>query len=74
MNVCTTIIKSRHSVRKYKPAPVNEVVIRDALECAHQAPTAQNLQPWLLGTVTDRDLLREIGDLTDKGKLWGPAG
>ncbi|MDD1717927.1 MAG: nitroreductase family protein [Methanoregulaceae archaeon] len=73
MNVCTTIIKSRHSVRKYKPAPVNEVVIRDALECAHQAPTAQNLQPWLLGTVTDRDLLREIGDLTDKGKFIADA-
>ncbi len=69
MNVGTTILKSRHSVRKYKPNPVDEVIIRDALECAHQAPTASNLQPWLFGTVTDADLLRSIADLTDKGKF-----
>ncbi len=73
MNVGTTIIKSRHSVRKYKPAPIDELVIRDALECAHQAPTATNLQPWLFGTVANRDMLRAIAKLTDKGQFIADA-
>jgi nitroreductase len=73
MNVGTTIIKCRHSVRKFKPAPVEENVIRDALECARSAPTAMNLQPWLFGLVKDRALLSRIADLTDHGKFISDA-
>jgi len=73
MNVGTTIIKSRHSVRKYKPDPIEESAIRDALECACQAPTAMNLQPWLFGVVRDRALLGKIADLTDHGKFIANA-
>ena len=73
MNVGTTIIKSRHSVRKYKPDPVDEITIRDVLECARHAPTAMNLQPWLFGVVRDRDLLKKIADLTDHGKFIADA-
>ena len=39
MNIVTTIIKSRHSIRKFKTEKVDEIVIRDALECASLAPT-----------------------------------
>ncbi len=73
MNVGTTIIKSRHSVRKYKPAPVEENVIRDALECARQAPTAMNLQPWLFGVIRERSLLQKIAEKTDHGKFIADA-
>ncbi|MCU0632201.1 MAG: nitroreductase family protein, partial [Methanolinea sp.] len=73
MNVGTTIIKSRHSVRKYKPGPVDEHVIRDALECARHAPTAMNLQPWLFGVVRDRTLLKKIAGLTDHGGFIADA-
>ncbi|HVP94768.1 MAG TPA: nitroreductase family protein [Methanoregulaceae archaeon] len=73
MNVGTTIIKCRHSVRKYKDTPVEECVIRDALECAHLAPTAMNLQPWLFGTITDRELKGKIAALADNGKFIADA-
>lgn len=73
MNVGITIIKSRHSVRKYKPDPVEEKVIRDVLECARHAPTAMNLQPWLFGVIRERDLLKKIADLTDHGKFIADA-
>lgn len=73
MNVGTTIIKCRHSVRKFKPAPVEENVIRDALECARAAPTAMNLQPWLFGVVKERSLLSKIADLTDHGRFISEA-
>lgn len=73
MNIVTTTIKSRHSVRKYKPDAIDEIVIRDILECARHAPTAMNLQPWLFGVIRDRELLKKIANLTDHGKFIADA-
>ena len=67
MNVVTTVIKSRHSVRKYKTDPVDENAIKDAVECARHAPTAMNLQPWLFGVIQDKKVLETIAQLTDHG-------
>jgi nitroreductase len=69
MNVVTTVIKSRHSVRKFKPEKVSGIVIADALECAAHAPTAMNTQPWLFGVIKDRNTLQAIAKLTDHGKF-----
>jgi len=69
MNVITTIIKSRHSVRKFKPDPVDEKVIRDAVECAALAPTARNVQPWLFGVIQDKMILGKIAALAENGKF-----
>ena len=67
MNLGATLIKSRRSVRSYTDAPVNDEIIREALECARLAPTAMNLQPWLFGAVKDKELLNQIAHLTDHG-------
>ena len=67
MNVVTTLIKSRHSVRKYKPDPLDERVIQDALECASLAPTARNVQPWLFGVVREKQMLKTIAGLAPNG-------
>jgi nitroreductase len=69
MNVVTTVIKCRHSVRKFKPEPVDEKVIRDAVECAALAPTARNTQPWLFGVILDKQTLGKIASLTENGKF-----
>lgn len=69
MNIVTTVIKSRHSVRKFKPEPVGELVIADALECAACAPTAINIQPWLFGVIKDKKTLSAIATLTEYGKF-----
>jgi nitroreductase len=69
MNVVTTVIKSRHSVRKFKPDPVGERVIIDAVECAALAPTARNTQPWLFGVIRDKQTLEKIADLAPNGKF-----
>lgn len=67
MNLGATLIKSRRSVRSYTEAPVEEDIIRDALECARLAPTAMNLQPWLFGAVRAKDILKKLAGLTDHG-------
>jgi nitroreductase len=69
MNLIATIIRSRRSVRKYTEERISDEVIRETLECARQAPTAMNLQPWLFGVVTDKDLLKKIAEITDHGKF-----
>lgn len=69
MNVITTVIKSRHSVRKFKQDPVGDLVIADALECAARAPTAMNIQPWLFGVIKNKDILSKIAELVDHGKF-----
>ena len=73
MNIVTTVIKSRHSVRKFKPDPVDDKVIRDAIECAAHAPTAKNVQPWLFGVIKNKDLLKTIAQSTDNGKFIADA-
>ncbi|MCK9631310.1 MAG: nitroreductase family protein [Methanoregula sp.] len=69
MNVVTTVIKSRHSVRKFKPDPVGENVIQDAIECAALAPTARNVQPWLFGVIKEKQMLKKIAGFADNGRF-----
>jgi nitroreductase len=69
MNVVTTVIKSRHSVRQFKPDPIDDLIILDAVNCAVHAPTAMNLQPWLIGVIRDKKILSAIAGLTDHGKF-----
>jgi len=73
MNIGITIVRSRRSIRKYRDTPVPEQVIADALECARQAPTAKNEQPWIFGTVREAALRKQIADLTDNGKFIAQA-
>jgi nitroreductase len=73
MNVGTTILKCRHSVRSYKAEPVDDLVIRDALECARLAPSARNEQPWLFGVIRDQKMREEIAGLTDNAKFIAAA-
>ena len=39
------ILKTRRSVRKFKPDPVDEAILRDVLDCGRLAATAINIQP-----------------------------
>jgi nitroreductase len=69
MNIVTTVIKSRHSVRKFKPDTLDKNAIKDALECAAHAPTAINIQPWLFGVIKDKAMLQKIAECADHGKF-----
>ncbi len=46
-------IKSRRSVRGYKPDPIPEADLSEILEAARLAPSASNRQPWKFIVVTD---------------------
>jgi nitroreductase len=65
----TDTIKSRRSIRKYQAKPVPADVIEDILDSGRLAPTAMNLQPWILGAVTDKAALKKLADLADHGRF-----
>lgn len=73
VNLGVTVIRSRHSVRKYKEKPIEEKTIKDALDCARLAPTARNEQPWLFGVIRNREMLQAIADLADNGRFIADA-
>jgi nitroreductase len=63
------VIKARRSIRKFQDREIPQDVLDDILDCARLAPTAINIQPWLIGCVTDKKILADITDLTDHGKF-----
>jgi nitroreductase len=51
-------IKTRKSIRKFKPDPIDKSTIREILEIASRAPSSENTQPWEFTVVT--------GDVLDR--------
>ena len=49
-------IRSRKSIRGYKPDPVPREILRGILESATRAPSAMNTQPWEITVVTGKTL------------------
>ncbi|OPY89173.1 MAG: NADH dehydrogenase [Syntrophaceae bacterium PtaU1.Bin231] len=52
-------IKTRRSIRGYKPDPVPRAIIEEILEIAVRAPSAMNTQPWEF-TILAGEPLRKI--------------
>ena len=48
-----TFLRSRRSIRRFRPDPLPAAVIRRILETATYAPSAHNNQPWRFAVVTD---------------------
>jgi len=55
-------IRTRTSVRSYKPDPVPEDVLDRLLEAMQAAPSGKNAQPWRFVVVTDAETRRQLVD------------
>jgi len=53
-------IRVRRSIRKYKPDPVPESVLKEVLEAARLAPSWANRQCWRFIVVKDREKRKKI--------------
>lgn len=53
-------IKTRRSIRKFKPGEVTKEIQRELLEAAMFAPSAGNEQPWQFVLIDDRKILEKI--------------
>ena len=60
-------IRSRLTVREFKPDPVPEGVVRRMLQAARWSPSARNRQPWNFIVIRNPDTLRQIGAIASSG-------
>ena len=66
-------IRSRLSVRNFKPDPVPGRVVNRMLRAARWAPSARNRQPWHFVVIRSRDTLDAIGAIASSGGFIGQA-
>lgn len=64
-----TLIKSRRSIRKYIKKKIPDEIIKDIIDCARLAPSANNKQPWIFVVVKNEKIKKQIASLTDYGKF-----
>jgi nitroreductase len=68
MNVFEAI-KTRRSVRKYKPQPIPEDHLRQIMAAAQLAPSAGNRQPWRFILVKDPETKKQLGTIA-RNQTW----
>jgi nitroreductase len=63
------VIKTRRSVRSYKPDTIPEEALSKVLDAAKIAPSGSNRQPWKYLLIKNPELRKKIATLSG-GQLW----
>ncbi len=66
-------IRSRRTVRAYKPDSVPQEVLHKILQAARWAPSSSNTQKWNFVVVQDRGTLATLGKIATHGTFIGQA-
>lgn len=59
-NQVVDCIMSRRSIRAYKPEQIKDEELKTILECAINAPSARNLQPWEVRVMQNKDAIENL--------------
>ena len=60
------LVRSRRSIRRYKPDPIDPAVLTRILEAGSLAPSGNNTQPWRFIVVRDREMKERLCDVSGK--------
>ena len=66
-------IKTRRSIRRYKPLQVPESLLREVLNAARLAPSADNAQPWKIIVVRDEQVKAKLASACNGQKFMAQA-
>ena len=53
-------IKSRSSIRAYKPQMLTEEQVKILIDAALASPSARNMQPWSINVLQNKELITEL--------------
>lgn len=67
------MIKTRRSVRKYKPHPISDKELTMIFEAARLAPSAANRQPWRFVVVRDSERKKELAKVANNQMFLADA-
>lgn len=62
-------ISKRASVRTYQDKPVSRELLEKLVDAGRRAPSARAVEPWEFTVVTDRQLLKKIGEVATTGEF-----
>jgi len=60
------VIRARRDIRRFRPDPVPDAVLRRVLEMAHLAPSVGFMQPWNFILVSSLEVRRQVKALFDE--------
>ena len=66
-------IRSRRTVREYKPDSIPQELGRKILQAGRWAPSSSNTQKWHFIVVQNRDTLAALGKIATHGTFIGDA-
>ena len=66
-------IRSRRTVRDYRPDPIPPEALYKILQAARWAPSSSNTQKWHFVVVQDRDTLTALGSIAAQGSFIAQA-
>jgi len=67
------VIRTRRSIRKYKPDPVSKEEIDKILEAGRWAPSANNSQPWRFIVLRSTEVRKKLADTLTWGRFLSNA-
>ena len=66
-------IRTRRSIRKYKPEPIPDEKLTSILEAARLAPSAGNRQPWRFVVVQNKGLKKALAEAANNQTFLNDA-
>ena len=66
-------IRTRRTVRDFKPDPVPDTVVHNILQAARWAPSSSNTQPWHFIVIQNRETLTTLGRIATQGSFIAQA-
>jgi nitroreductase len=66
-------IRSRRTIREFKPDPIPEDLVRRILQAARWAPSSSNTQCWHFIVIQDRETLSSLSCICSQGRFVGDA-
>lgn len=56
------VVKTRRSIRRYKPDPVSDEIIHQLIDAARYAPSSDDIQPWEFIVVRAKRVKERLSD------------
>jgi nitroreductase len=63
-------IRTRRSIRVFKPDPVPKKILQELLDVSRWAPSGGNVQPWHFAVLAGELLAKVKAGLVEKAKTW----
>ncbi|MEO0092255.1 MAG: nitroreductase family protein [candidate division WOR-3 bacterium] len=67
------VIRTRKSIRAYKPDPIPDEVLNRILEAGRLAPSAKNIQPWKFIVIKDQQIKKDLVSACRNQEFIGQA-